>query len=71
MKIKEMLDRRTDLSTFVVHSTRRTGDRNARANLESILRQRRIRAVNAMGAASEFMMQRRSVHREPCGRREW
>jgi hypothetical protein len=54
MKIKEMLDRRTDLSTFVVHLTRRTGESSARANLKSILRQRCMRAVSAMGAASEF-----------------
>ena len=51
MKIKEMLDRRTDLSTFVVHLTRCT-ESTAAANMVSMLREHRIRAMTAMGAAS-------------------
>lgn len=51
MKIREMLDRRTDLSTFVVHLTKRTTS-SARENLRSILKGQTIRAVSAMGAAA-------------------
>jgi hypothetical protein len=58
MKIKEMLDRRTDLPTFVVHLTRRTADASARANLESMLRQRCIRAINAMGGGHGVLRSR-------------
>lgn len=61
MKVKEMLDRRTDLSTFVVHLTRRTNN-SARWNLTNILKQRCIYALNPMGAAARFF--------DP-GTREW
>lgn len=53
MKIREMLNRRTDLSTFVVHLTSQHGGNSARQNLRLILSQQRIRALTAMGAASE------------------
>lgn len=53
MKIREMLNRRTDLSTFVVHLTRQVAGNSARQNLRNILSEQRIRAVTAMGAAAE------------------
>jgi hypothetical protein len=47
-KISEVISRRTDLGTFLVHLTR--GD-NARANLESMLRSQAIEARSPFGAA--------------------
>lgn len=52
MRIHELLNRRSDLSSFVVHFTKDT-DQPARANLEAILREGRIRALSAMGLAKE------------------
>lgn len=51
MHVRDMLTRRTDLSTFVVHFTRQTS-RPAHLNLRSMLRDRVIRAVTAMGSAA-------------------
>lgn len=48
--IRDLLARRSDLSTFVVHLTRTT-DRSARSNLESILQDMRIRAKSPFGPA--------------------
>jgi Putative abortive phage resistance protein AbiGi, antitoxin len=47
--IREVLHRRTDLSTFVVHLTRATPERTARQALDSIIRERRLRASTPMG----------------------
>lgn len=52
MNIREVLNRRTDLSTFVVHLTK-DGDARARENLESIIRNRRIIARTPMGWAKD------------------
>jgi hypothetical protein len=49
--IEELLHRRTDLSTFLVHFTRSYNRRSARSNLVSILRQRRIEARSVYGMA--------------------
>lgn len=51
--IEELLHRRTDLSTFVVHFTRDTGT-SARDNLLSILLNRCIEARNVHGMAKEL-----------------
>jgi hypothetical protein len=50
--IGEVLDRRSDLSTFVVHLTRKSAGRSAAQALQSIIRQRRLIARTAMGWAS-------------------
>jgi hypothetical protein len=51
--IREVLHRRTDLSTFVVHLTKDTHDGNqAATNLFSIIQQRRIFARSPMGWAT-------------------
>jgi hypothetical protein len=50
--IEEVLQRRTDLSTFVVHLTRDTGGRTARENLESIIEERTLRAGSPKGWAT-------------------
>ena len=50
--IEELLHRRTDLSTFLVHFTRRHNRRSARDNLVSILRDRRIEARSVYGMAA-------------------
>ncbi len=49
--IEEQLHRRTDLSTFLVHFTRRHNRRSARQNLVSILRDRCIEARSVYGMA--------------------
>jgi hypothetical protein len=51
--IENLLHRRTDLSTFVVHFTRDTADSSASSNLLSILRSHRLeaRSVYGMGRA--------------------
>ena len=50
-EISELIHRRTDLSTFVIHWTRDYNSVLARHNLVSILRDERILARNPMGAA--------------------
>ena len=50
-EIEELIHRRTDLSTFVIHWTREFESTPARTNLLSILMSRRITAKNPMGAA--------------------
>src|SRR6266542_2702178 len=49
--IEEQLHRRTDLSTFLVHFTRRHNRRSPRQNLVSILRDRCIEARSVYGMA--------------------
>ncbi len=52
--IEELLHRRTDLSTFLVHFTREYDQRSARDNLVSILRDVRIEARNVYGMADQL-----------------
>ena len=52
LSIEEVLQRRTDLSTFVVHLTRDTEQGSAAANLRSIIEQRRLLAGAPRGWAS-------------------
>lgn len=50
LSIQDVLNRRSDLSTFLVHLTReRVAGVTARANLESIVRERRLRALTPLG----------------------
>src|SRR5689334_15224853 len=49
MDLPEILNRRSDLSTFLVHLTRDYKGASAKDNLESILRDRCIRARNVYG----------------------
>jgi hypothetical protein len=51
MKIGEILDRRTDLSTFVVHLTRDGDGMSAKERLESIVEMGRLTAGSPMGWA--------------------
>jgi hypothetical protein len=51
--IREVLNRRTDLSTFVVHLTRDSEGRTARQALDSIISGRMLRARTPMGWAKE------------------
>lgn len=53
VKITELLNRRTDLSTFVIHFTKK-GKASARRNLESILQDGQIKARNPMGLAKKM-----------------
>ena len=58
--IEELLHRRPDLSTFVVHLTRNHQGRSARENLLSILQDQRISARTPLGMAKD-------QHWEPPG----
>lgn len=51
VKIEDLLNRRTDLSTFVVHLTKASDSASAANNLRSILSDLTIRAVRPMGWA--------------------
>lgn len=52
-KIEELLHRRTDLSTFLVHLTRSYGGVSARDNLMSILKKWTIQARSPLGIARD------------------
>jgi hypothetical protein len=51
MQIREVVARRTDLGTFLVHLTRDGAQGTARENLAAILRSARLEARNMFGAA--------------------
>jgi len=51
MKIEELLHRRSDLSTFLVHLTRADGATSAKDQLKSILTAQTINATSAFGQA--------------------
>jgi hypothetical protein len=53
VQIGEVLNRRSDLSTFVVHLARSRDGTPAKARLQSILAERRLRAYTPMGWARE------------------
>jgi len=53
LDIREVLARRNDLSSFVVHLTKDIGDQGAAANLQSIVIASRIEARSPMGWARE------------------
>lgn len=55
--IGQVLNRRSDLSTFVVHLTRASGGTSALANLAAILRDRRLAAKTPMGWAAKAAVQ--------------
>jgi hypothetical protein len=52
MKIEDVLHRRSDLSTFIVHLTRDTAGATAKENLQSIIDDRVLFARSAMGWAA-------------------
>lgn len=59
MRIESLLDRRSDLSTFIVHLTRRTEDGSSPGkNLRSILKGRKIEARTAFGPAAKRLQQK-------------
>jgi len=61
MEIQDLLARRSDLSTFIVHLTRRAEDGNLpRRNLRSILKNRLIEARKAFGPAASKLERNRS-----------
>jgi hypothetical protein len=53
-KIRELLSRRSDLSTFLVHLTRSEGEETAKTRLQGILRSGKIEARNVFGAAKNL-----------------
>lgn len=69
-KIEDLLHRRTDLSTFLVHFTRPPGSMSAKQRLTSILWEERIRAVNPMGMAAKHAFEveemRRTFFKSQC-----
>lgn len=60
-KIKEVIARRTDLSTFLVHLTRSQGEVTAKDCLKKILKDNEILAQSAFGMAKEGLSQNRSL----------
>jgi len=55
MKITDVLARRTDLSTFLVHLTRDVNGRTARQNLDSIIQTNTIEARSSFGPAVQAL----------------
>jgi hypothetical protein len=53
--IRELLSHRTDLSSFLVHFTRKTKNSSPRSNLRRILRKKMLEARNPFGPAAEFL----------------
>ncbi|GAA4110713.1 hypothetical protein GCM10022215_06050 [Nocardioides fonticola] len=68
-EIEDLLHRRTDLSTFLVHLTRDTKKHGARDNLLSLLEDRTIRARSALGMAADlddYLRDTRATQRVVC-----
>jgi hypothetical protein len=70
-KVEEVLARRTDLSTFLVHLCRNGNDEHGRGitakqRLESILRDESLRAVNPFGAAVDRLNRKESLDSQRC-----
>lgn len=55
MKLKDILARRTDLSTFLVHLTRHAAGRTAKERLENIILSGSITAASPFGHAVRKM----------------
>lgn len=53
MKIKELLSKRSDLSSFLVHLTRAHNQKTAEDNLVSMVQEQTIKAYNAFGLATD------------------
>lgn len=53
-RIEDLLQRRTDLSTFLVHLTRADGDTSALENLKSIIKGCKINARTPLGPAAHL-----------------
>lgn len=72
LDIREVLNRRSDLTTFLVHLTREhTAGVSAAASLESIVRERKLRAASPLGWAKtedETKDPRRQTQRVVCFR---
>lgn len=65
--IADLLARRNDLSTFIVHLTRDTQDgRSAKANLKRILRKHVIEARSPFGPAAGSVSKRRDRDSQKC-----
>ncbi len=62
--IEDLLHRRTDLSTFLVHFTRDSQDKSAMENLISILWDDRLRVGRPMGMASGIAIDRKESNPE-------
>jgi hypothetical protein len=67
LEIEDLLARRGDLSTFIVHLTRETEDgKSPRANLRSILRAGKIEARTAFGAAVNKLQSSKDRESQNC-----
>lgn len=64
--IQELLSRRTDLSTFVVHLTRDSHGHSAKYNLKQILKHRKLEARSAWGQALKFDLSRTDRKSQKC-----
>jgi hypothetical protein len=61
VNINEILYRRTDLSTFIVHLTRDLQSKTAKENLVSIIKDDKIKAMNPFGHNCDRFNQERAV----------
>lgn len=66
MEIRDLLSRRSDLSTFLVHLTRDTKNGNAGENLKAILSERRIKACSVFGAAKKKKLEKKDKNSQKC-----
>lgn len=67
MQIQDLLARRSDLSTFIVHLTRQTEDGNSPgANLRSILRGEKIEARSTFGPAASKLQSSEDRESQNC-----
>jgi hypothetical protein len=64
--IRELLARRTDLSTFVVHLTREVAGQQPSANLGAILRSQKIEARSAFGSAVGAITESGDIASQKC-----
>lgn len=65
--ISDLLARRSDLSTFIVHLTRNTGDGlSAKTNLKRILRKHVIEARSPFGPAGGSITKKRDLDSQKC-----
>ncbi len=53
MGVSEIIARRTDLSSFLVHLTRDTAEKSAKSRLTEILQSQRLLAMSPFGSAYE------------------
>ena len=67
--LRDLLARRTDLSTFIVHLTRTFGSGDGASNLRQILAERRLEARSPFGAAMSTLRKRGNPPQDAASQR--